>query len=136
MDESKIIEKLVNKLNGIEGCQVCSFQDFTEERSNLIAIVGIDSVENVNFALPDWDVSVSITIDSFIEEDKEGLLINEAKNEILKIIKDLFLSPQNIQEVFEEIPVVGVLNLNTSNQIVDGSHRYLIKFNLIVSENE
>ena len=74
MKEKEIIQKVIDLIGNIDDVTVISAFNYSEERTPNMVVVGIDKVEQMNVGLPDYRYFLSITIDSFIEDDPDGAL--------------------------------------------------------------
>lgn len=133
MKEKEIIEKVINLIGNIEDAKVISSSDYSEDREAFMIVVGIDGVEQLNPNLPDYKYNLSITIDCFIEDDLDG----KAFNNIVGTVRDKlnFYINKNaaLDNIFQEIPIVGWINLTDEYSVSTESNRAIIKSELISS---
>lgn len=133
MKKEEIIQKIINMMNGYDDATIIDAANFSEERTSNMVVVGIDGIEQVNVGLPDYKYTLNITVDTFIEDDPEGILFDNT----VKYIQDKLLRLINrhipMKDVFEEIPVVGLINLNIDYSITAESNRAVISSDLFAS---
>ncbi len=133
MKEHEIIKKVLNALSNIEDATAIESTDFTEERSDNMIVVGIDSTTQVNVGLPDYSYRLQIVVDTFIEGDNDGSKFKSTYNEVQRIMTQYLLNEKSLSDLFEEIPVVGLFLENCGFSIDDKSNRAVIEYNIITS---
>lgn len=133
--EKDIIDLLVQKLDEQtdEKVQVIANSNFSEERTDFVAVVGITNTTQMNFGLPDYEYTVQIIVDCFIDADKEGFFFNQTKNQILDYLEPYIMNQKRLGELFEDIPIVGLLYDGVSNSVTEDSNKCIIQFRLIRS---
>lgn len=133
--EKEVVNLLVEKLDEQtdDAIQVISSTDFTEERQKFIVVVGITSTHQVNFGLPDYQYTVQISIDCFIDEDKQGFFFQQTKNQVLNYLEPYIMDQSRLGQLFEDIPIVGLLFDGVSNSVTQDSNKCFIQFRLIAS---
>ena len=75
--EQELIDILVEALDEAtdDSVKVIAAKDYTDKRSERMVVVGISNsapVHAENPMLPDYDYTVEVLIDCFIDNDKEG----------------------------------------------------------------
>lgn len=135
MKERSVIKKIIDVIGNIEDATIISNYDFTEERTANMIVVGIDQVEQLNINLPDYRYLVNITIDCFIEDDKDGSTFEFIVNTVKDKINNYINKNASLESAFQELPVVGWLNLNVENSITTESNRAVITSEVIASYN-
>lgn len=133
--EKELIELLVQKLNENtnDNVEVININDYTEERTDHMISVGISNVNNVNPMLPDYDYTVDILIDSYIANDKYGHQFEQNKSEVLGYLETYLMDKTKLDELFEQIPVVGFFLINISNATTEESNQCRISLQVIAS---
>lgn len=133
--EKRVVEILVNKINQNTNSeiQVIASNDFTEERGPFIVVVGITSATQVNFGLPDYEYNIQISIDCFIDEDREGHIFEKTKKEVLNYLETFIMDRSRYSELFDEIPVVGIIYDGVSTSVTEQSNKCIIQFKAIAS---
>lgn len=135
MKERSVIKKIIDVIGNIEDATIISNYDFTDERTANMIVVGIDQVEQLNINLPDYRYLVNITIDCFIEDDKDGSTFEFIVNTVKDKINNYINKNASLESAFQELPVVGWLNLNVENSITTESNRAVITSEVIASYN-
>ena len=133
--EIEVVELLVKKIDQQTGdnIQVIKSNDFTEERGSFIVVIGITSSTQVNFGLPDYQYNVQINIDCFIDEDKEGYIFEQTKNQILSYLETFIMDQSRLNELFDDIPIVGLIFDGISTSVTQESNKCMIQFKAIAS---
>ena len=133
--EKEVIELLVKKIDQQTGnnVQVIASNDFTEERGPFIIVVGITNSNQMNFGLPDYEYTVQIKIDCFIDEDKQGYIYQQVKTQVLGYLEPYIMDQSKLGELFDDIPIVGLLWDGISNSITQESNNCIIQFRLVAS---
>lgn len=133
--EKDLIQMLVEKLDAAtdEKVQVIANSDFTEERREFVVVVGIPNTVQMNFGLPDYQYTVQVIVDCFIDADKEGFFFNQTKNQVLDYLEPFIMNQKRLGELFEDIPVVGLLFDGVSNSVTQDSNKCIIQFRLVAS---
>lgn len=135
MNEKILIQKIINIIGNIENATIISSYDFTDERTSNMIVVGIDTVEQLNVNLPDYKYTVNITIDSYIEDDKDGAIFNNIVNFVKAKINNYINRNSALENAFQELPVVGWINMNIQNSMTTESNRAVITSDVIASYN-
>ena len=133
MKEKEIIQKVINIIGDIDNAKVISAYDYTDERESFMIVVGIDEVEQLNVNLPDYRYALNVTIDCFIEDDRDGVIFNEIVNTVKSKINNYVNKEADLECAFEEIPVVGWINSNVATSITTESNRAVITSDIIAS---
>lgn len=133
--EKQVIEVLVKKITNAtdEQAQVIASNDYTEERGPFIVVVGIPNSIQVNFGLPDYEYTVQINIDCFIDEDKGGYIFERIKGDILSYLQTYIMDQSKLSELFDDIPIVGLIFDGISNSVTQQSNKCIIQFKAIAS---
>lgn len=133
--EKQVVELLVQKINQQTNndIQVIAGTDFTEERGPFIVVVAITSSTQVNFGLPDYEYNIQINVDCFIDEDKEGFIFNRTKNEVLNYLETFIMDQSRLAELFDDIPIVGLLYDGNSTSVTQSSNKCMIQLRAIAS---
>lgn len=133
--EKQIVELLVQKLDQVtsDNIQVIAGTDFTEERGSFIVVVAITNTTQVNFGLPDYEYNVQINIDCFIEDDKQGYIFEKTRSEVLGFLQTYIMDQSRLGELFDTIPIVGLLYNGNSTSVTQSSNKNLIQFRLVAS---
>lgn len=133
MKRKEIIKKIIKFLGNIEEVKIIESDDFSEERESNMVVVGIENVEQVNVGLPDYKYTLNITIDTFIADDAEGILFDNTVKSVEEKLNKLINRHIPIKDVFEEIPVVGLINLAINYSITSESNRAVITSDVFAS---
>lgn len=133
MKEKEIIQKVIDLIGNIDDVTVISAFNYSEERTPNMVVVGIDKVEQMNVGLPDFKYSLSITVDSFIEDDPNGTLFHDILANVKMKIYRYINGEASLTEAFQEIPVVGWINSGTDISITNESNRAVLTSELIAS---
>lgn len=133
--EKDLIDIFVNAIdeNTNQNVRVISARDYTEQRKEIMVVVGIDNVSNVNPMLPDYEYTVNILVDAFIENDREGFKFQTAKQEVLDYLQTFLMDKTKLPQLFEGFPVVGMFLSGISNSTTDESNRTNITLQVIAS---
>ena len=133
MKEKEIIQKVIDLIGNIDDVTVISAFNYSEERTPNMVVVGIDKVEQMNVGLPDYRYFLSITIDSFIEDDPDGALFHAILANVKMKIYRYINGEASLAEAFQEIPVVGWINSGTDISITSESNRAILTSELVAS---
>lgn len=133
MKRKEIIKKIIKFLGNIEEVKIIESDDFSEERESNMVVVGIDNIEQVNISLLDYKYTLNITIDTFIADDAEGILFDNTVKGVEEKLNKLINRHIPIKDVFEEIPVVGLINLAINYSITSESNRAVITSDVFAS---
>ena len=113
--------------------QVIASSDFTEERGENVVVVGINNSTQVNVGLPDYEYSVQVIVDCFIDGDKQAYKFNQIKGKVLDYLEPYLMDRRRLPELFEDIPVVGFFFEGVSNNVTQESNKCIIGLRAIVS---
>lgn len=133
MKEKEIIQKVIDLIGNIDDVTVISAFNYSEERTPNMIVVGIDKVEQMNVGLPDYRYSLNVTIDSFIEDDTDGMLFHDILANVKMKIYRYINGEASLTEAFQEIPVVGWINSGTDISITSESNRAILTSELVAS---
>lgn len=133
MKEKDVIQKVINIIGDVENAKVISSFDFTEDREPFMIVVGIDTVEQLNPNLPDYRYALNITVDCFIEDDRNGELFHEILKNVDAKINTYINRDADLEVAFQEIPVVGWINARKEFSITTESNRCILNSDLIAS---
>lgn len=122
MKEKELNNKLIEYFSSIKDATIISSTDFTDERESNMIVISIDSVTQVYPSTPDYEYNITILVDTFIEDDEKGELHKNTVN-ILQEKINYMMNKNNYVEIFEDIPVVGVLFNGNNQTISDSSNR-------------
>lgn len=137
MNDDAIIERIMNVLQS-ENYEVLKNTDNSEVRGVNAVSVGIDSTEQVNFALPDYRHKLSIYVSSQITEDETGQMFENICKEVIEKLNKYVLKEAPLSDLFEDVPVVGFWFVDTQKMIVDDTYGkcFLAHLNYIVITSE
>ena len=133
MKEKEIIQKVIDLIGNIDDVTVISAFNYSEERTPNMIVVGIDKVEQMNVGLPDYRYSLNVTIDSFIEDDTDGMLFHDILANVKMKIYRYINGEASLTEAFQEIPVVGWIKSGTDISITSESNRAILTSELVAS---
>ena len=114
-------------------------KDYTEKRPNRIVVVGISSCEPShpqNPMLPDYDYTVEVLVDCFIDNDKGGAKFEQTKNEVLNFLETYFRNQSLLPELFTDFPVVGMFFIGMSEATTEKSNQARIAMRVVASFDE
>ena len=133
--EKEVVELLVKKIDQqtSDKVQVIASNDFTEERGSFVVVVGIINSNQMNFGLPDYQYTVQIKIDCFIDKDKQGYVFQQIKSQVLGYLEPYIMDQTRLSELFDDIPIVGLLWDGISNNVIQDSNNCIIQFRLVAS---
>ena len=136
--EKELIDLLVGKLQQIvdDEVRVININDYTEERVDHMVSIGIPSTtpfHSENPMLPDYEYTLQILIDSFIDGDKGGYVFEQTKNAILSYLQTYLQDQSRLSELFSPIPVVGCFLSDISNGTSENNNRTTISLRVIAS---
>lgn len=136
--EKELIELMVRKIDEAtdQNVKVICTDDYTEERSDYMVAIGITNTVQChadNPFLPDYEYTLNILIDCFIAEDKEGFFFEKTKSEVLDFLEPYIMDRTKLEELFEEIPVVGFILNGITNTTSEQSNKCIISFRVIAS---
>ena len=134
-EERELINKLVEKLNAItaDDVTVIASKEQNEERSSNMVVVGVTNVDNVNPTFPDYDFSVRILVDSFIEDDKDGYKHDQIVEAVESYLETYLDDQKRLAEIFDDIPIVGMFLRGISNSANEESNQTFIELQVIGS---
>ena len=134
--KEEIVKDVVAYLDGIDDAKTIAAHDFTEDRAANMIVVGINSIESVNFGLDDFKYEMSIIIDSFIDEDKDAATFDRVHLEVLDRLHDIFDDPKRYADVFPDLDRIVHFHFNhESATITERSNRVEIVIDIIGSFN-
>lgn len=133
--EKDLIKLLVQKIDEAtdENVMVISTDDYTEERQDYMVAIGITNTVQMNQFLPDYNYTVNILIDCYIDNDKEGYQFEKTKSEVLSYLEPFIMDKTRLGELFEPIPVVGFFLNGITNTTSTQSNKSIISFSVIAS---
>lgn len=133
--EKDLIKLLVQKIDEAtdENVMVISTDDYTEERQDYMVAIGITNTVQMNQFLPDYNYTVNILIDCYIDNDKEGYQFEKTKSEVLSYLEPFVMDKTRLSELFEPIPVVGFFLNGITNTTSTQSNKSIISFSVIAS---
>lgn len=136
--EKDLIDIFVQALdeNTNDEVGVISARDFTNKRGEIMVVVGCDGFTNVNPMLPDYDYTINILVDGFIENDREGFKFQTAKQEVLNYLQTYLMDKTKLGELFVGFPVVGMFLSGVANSTTEESNRTNITLQVIASFGE
>lgn len=138
MFEKELSNKLIYLIKQVfkddnDDLSVISYDEFLEERTSVMVIVGIESTTQVNPGLDDYQHDVSITIDSLIADDLTGEKFNLVYKKIDEAFRDFLVKIKPLHELFDEVPVVGFLSTGNNFSITGDSNRVTLAFQIFTS---
>ena len=134
--KEEIIADVVAYLSDIDGAKTIAASDFTEEREVNMIIVGIDDVERVHFGLDDFKYTMTIVIDSFIDEDKDAAEFNRINEEVLDRLNDVFDSPKSYADIFPDLDRIVHFHFDKETAVItERSNRAEISIEIVGSFN-
>lgn len=133
--ERELIQKFVDKLDAItkDDVRVIASKEQEEQRDDNMVVVGITNVMNVNPTLPDYDFTVQILIDSFIKGDEEGYTHDQIAETVETYLETYLNDQTRLAELFDDIPIVGMFLLGTTNSANEVSNQTFIQLQVIGS---
>ena len=133
--EKDLINLLVQKIDEAtdDNVMVISTDDYTEERQDYMIAIGITNTVQMNQFLPDYDYTVNILIDCYIDNDKEGYQFEKTKSEVLSYLEDYIMDKTRLGELFETIPVVGFFLNGITNTTSTQSNKSIISLRVVAS---
>ena len=133
--EKELINLLVQKIDEAtdDKVKVISTDDYTEERQDYMVAIGITNTVQMNQFLPDYDYTVNILIDCYIDNDKEGYQFEKTKKEVLSYLEDYIMDKTRLGELFESIPVVGFFLNGITNTTSEESNKSIISLRVVAS---
>lgn len=134
-EERDLINKLVDKLNEVtaDDVTVIASKEQNEQRTSNMVVVGVTGIDNINPTLPDYDFSVRILIDSFIEDDKDGYKHDQIVEAVETYLETYLDDQKRLAELFDDIPIVGMFLRGISNVSTDESNQTFIELQVIGS---
>ena len=133
--EQDLIDIVVQKLkeNTTQDVTVIPMRDYTDDRTQNMIIVGISNVTNVNPTQKDYDYTLDILVDCFLDQDKQGYFFQIIKNEVLDYLEKYLMNQQLLPEMFDDFPVVGMFLNGISNSTTEESNQTNISLQVIAS---
>lgn len=136
--ENELIELLVEKINQAtsDDVMVIKTTDYTEERNDYMVAIGVSQVVPAhpdNPMLPDYQYTLGILVDCFITDDKEGYKFEKTKQEVTAFLEPYLKDRTKLEELFEDIPVVGFFLTGLDNSSNEESNKALLTFRVVVS---
>lgn len=134
-EERDLIHKLVEKLDAItaDDVTVIASKEQNEQRTSNMVVVGVTNVDNVNPTLPDYDFSVRILVDSFIEDDKDGYKHDQIVEAVETYLETYLDDQKRLAELFDDIPIVGMFLRGITNSANNESNQTFIELQVIGS---
>lgn len=134
-EERELVQKLVEKLDEVtaDDVRVITSKDQKEQRTSNMVVVGVTNVDNVNPTLPDYDFSVRILVDSFIEDDKDGYKHDQIVEAVETYLETYLDDQKRLAELFDDIPCVGLFLRGISNSANEQSNQTFIELQCICS---
>lgn len=134
-EERELIQKLVEKLDEVtaDDVTVIASKEQNEQRTSNMVVVGVTNVDNVNPTLPDYDFSVRILVDSFIEDDKDGYKHDQIVEAVETYLETYLDDQKRLAELFDDIPCVGLFLRGISNSANEQSNQTFIELQCICS---
>jgi hypothetical protein len=123
MKQDELKNKLVEYFSSIKDACTIAATDFTDERDSNMIVIGIESVKQIYPSTPDYEYTVSILIDTFIEDDEKCELHDKTVKIVTDMIYNHLMIKENYLEIFDKLPVVGVLFEGIEQTISDSSNR-------------
>ena len=134
MKEKEIISSLKNIFSSIENATTIASYEFQEERTENMIVIGITNTTQVNVGLPDYKYELEIVIDSWISDDNTGEEFNRITNEAKEVLLPYVIGEKrNFNEIFESIPIVGILYNGSDFSITTESNRTVLRYSLFAS---
>lgn len=136
--EKDLIDIFVQAIdqNTNDNIKAISARDYTNERGDVMVVVGCDGFTNANPMLPDYDYTINILIDSFIKGDQGGSQFQKAKQEVLNYLQTYLMDKTKLGELFVGFPVVGMFISGVANSTTEESNRTNITLQVIASFGE
>ena len=136
--ERQLTQKFVEKLDEItaDDVRVIASKEQGEERSNNMVVVGITDVAPFHSdapAVPDYNFTVQILIDSFIEDDKDGYKHDQIVETVEDYLETYLNDQSRLAELFDDIPIVGMFMLESRNTSNEESNQTFIQLQVIGS---
>lgn len=134
-EERELIQKLVEKLDEVtaDDVTVIASKEQNEQRTSNMVVVGVTGVDNVNPTLPDYDFSVRILVDSFIEDDKDGYKHDQIVEAVETYLETYLDDQKRLAELFDDIPIVGMFLRGITNVSNEESNQTFIELQVIGS---
>ena len=134
--QEEIIADVVAYLSGIDGAKTIPAADYTEEREPNMVIVRIDSVERVNFGLDDFKYVMTVIVDTFKDEDKDGAEFDRIHTEVLDRLNEIFDSPKSYGDIFPDLDRIVHFHFSYEDiGVADRSNRANINIEIVGSFN-
>ena len=134
MKEKEIISSLKNIFSSIENATTIASYEFQEERTENMIVIGITNTTQVNVGLPDYKYELEIVIDSWISDDNTGEEFNRITNEAKEVLLPYVIGKNsNYNDVFGNIPIVGILYNGSDFSITTESNRTVLRYSLFAS---
>ena len=137
MFEHEIIDRLVEEFktlfDGYTDLQVIPYSEFIEERDQSMVVVGIDSVNQVNVGLDDYQYDLTITVDTLIADDRSGTVFKSISKCISTFMTEYLIKRKSLQMLFKDIPAVGLLFNGSSYTITNDSNRVIFSYQVFTS---
>ena len=134
MKEKEIISALKNIFSSIENTTTIASYEFQEERTENMIVIGITNTTQVNVGLPDYKYELEIVIDSWISDDNTGEEFNRITNEAKEVLLPYVIGKNsNYNDVFGNIPIVGILYNGSDFSITTESNRTVLRYSLFAS---
>lgn len=136
--EKDLINKMVEKIdaNTSNNVKVISTDDYTEERDDFMIAIGITNTQQASHGnpfLPDYEYTLNILIDCYINNDKQGFYFERTKSEVLDYLEPFIMDRTRLGQLFDPIPVVGFFLNGITNTTSEQSNKCIISFQVIAS---
>lgn len=139
--EQELINLFVDALDKAtdQNVTVISARDYTDDRTDRMVVVGVSNTAPVhadNPMLPDYDYTVDILIDCFIDNDKEGYFFRQTTYQVLDKLDTYFKNQVLLPQLFNDFPVVGMFLIGISNSTTEESNQTRVSVQVIASFDE
>lgn len=136
MDQDVIIERLLNAFDDVEDVMKIRSDDFQDERDVNMLVIGCNSVDQINFGLPDYRFNITILVDTLIDQDEEGELHKATCKAVEEVLEPYTSHLNSLADLFGDLPVVGLIFRGKKIASTEASFRTSYDVEIITSEEE
>lgn len=136
MNEEAIVEDIIKMIGDIDGATIIKAADFTDDRTPLMIVVGIETIEGLHFALDDYKYTGTILIDSMSDQDINGDNLKAVKNAVFNKVHVVEDDKEAIASAFADLNRIVYFHIKNINFLVtERTNQAILNFEVIGSFN-
>ena len=136
MSKYKELERiLVEKIDEAtsDNVKVITANEYGEDRDSFMVVVGVNDVAVANPLLPDYQYTLDILVDCFINEDKAGSVYETTVQQISDLLQPYLRDPNLLSDLFGDFPICGMFMSRMTNMTTEESNQTTISLQLFAS---